>query len=76
MSNLKKQDYYSKNREDRLRYQKEYYVKNKNKIRDTIKKKRKGDPEWAAKEKKYNQDYYAKNKRKIMVQRLNKKPRI
>jgi len=73
MSRFKKQEYYKKNREERLEYQKEYYIVNRSEIRERLKKKRKDDPEWAAKQKKYNREYYRNNKKRIMEKRAKKK---
>jgi len=69
MVDLKKQNYYKKNREARLEYQKEYYITNRAGISERLKKKRKDDPKWVKELKEYNREYYKKNKLRIIKQR-------
>ena len=69
MADPKKQEYYRKNREKRLQYQREYYQNNK-KMFDRKEELLKAlDPEKWKKEQKrrkqYNREYYLKNRDKI-----------
>jgi len=76
MANLKKQEYYRKNREDRLKYQKDYYEQNRDRIKKARAKKMLTEPDSIEKEKAYNQGYYMKNKARIMEQRRLKRRSI
>lgn len=73
MGNTKKQEYYLKNRRERLDYQREYYKRNKDWIKRKKELKLANDPEVALRQKEYNKNYYIKNKEKIKDQRLKKR---
>jgi len=76
MPDVKKQEYYRKNREERLQYQRDYYDQNKDKIKSNRKKRMLNEPDLIDKEQKYNKKYYLKNKKRIMKRRRNKKRSI
>jgi hypothetical protein len=69
MPDPKKQEYYQKNREARIRYQNEYYRKN----RGIIKRRREVsnflDPEQKEALSRYNKEYYARNRDRIKARR-------
>jgi len=69
MADELKRKYYQDNREERLAYQREYYRKNKLKIKEAKETRREKDPEWEAKQREYNRSYYLKNKERIMLKR-------
>ena len=69
MHKEKKKEYYLKNKEKRLAYQKEYYNINKALIRRRKELKRADDPNWAERQRQYNKNYYAINKDRIKKQR-------
>tara|TARA_R110002020_G_C16233775_1_gene768599 strand:- start:1287 stop:1559 length:273 start_codon:yes stop_codon:yes gene_type:complete len=66
MPDPKKQEYYRKNREKRLRYQREYYTNNKGMFERKEELLKALDPEeWKTRRKKrkeYNREYYRKNR--------------
>ena len=68
----KKKKYYQENRERRLAYQKEYYRKNKNRIKRKKELKQANDPSWIDKQREYNRQYYIKNRERIQQQRAEK----
>jgi len=81
MPDPKKQEYYRKNRETRLKYQREYYVRRKARL---AREKELGlllDPEeWTEEQKarveyrrEYHRQYYLKNRDKIRMQRAGKR---
>jgi hypothetical protein len=76
MPNAKKQEYYRKNRESRIRYQKSYYERNRN----VIKRKREVnnflEPEQKEALSRYNKDYYARNRDRIRAQRRARAERL
>jgi len=76
MPDVKKQEYYRKNREERLQYQKDYYNQNREHIRKNKIKKMLSDPYLINKEKSYHREYYKKNKKRIMERRRNKRRSI
>jgi hypothetical protein len=73
MPNAKKQEYYRKNKEARVQYQRAYYEKNKHiivrkrEVRDFL------DPEEREAMREYNKRYYAANKERIKEQRKQKR---
>ena len=71
MPDLKKQEYYRKNREKRLRYQAQWYARNKQKIERADEVLQVTDHEaWEKKRKKkrdYNKRYYEKNKDRLLA---------
>ena len=69
MPNVKKQEYYRKNRKKRLEYQHEYYNQNKEKIKGKREQKMIDDPDIREKERGYNKSYYTENKQRIMERR-------
>jgi len=69
MSDSPKAKYYQENRDERLRYQRNYYEENKEGIRTKIRQKKEGDPEWAEKRKEYNRKYYRNNRDRIRARR-------
>jgi|TARA_R100001460_G_scaffold88476_2_gene130000 tRNA A37 N6-isopentenylltransferase MiaA len=76
MPNLKKQEYYRKNREKRLKYQQEWYARNKDKIERAGEILQVTDPEeWEKRKKKkrdYNKRYYEKNRAKILARQKDR----
>jgi hypothetical protein len=72
MADARKQEYYRKNREKRIAYQRAYYERNrhiiirKREVRDFL------DPEEKEAMKKYNKEYYVKNKERIKQRRKAK----
>lgn len=73
MPNAKKQEYYRKNKEARIAYQRAYYAKNKHiiirkrEVRDFL------EPEEREAMSQYNKRYYAANKERIKEQRKRKR---
>jgi hypothetical protein len=73
MPNAKKQEYYRKNKEARVQYQRAYYEKNKHiivrkrEVRDFL------EPEEREAMREYNKRYYAANKERIKEQRKQKR---
>jgi|TARA_R100000081_G_scaffold56676_1_gene27832 hypothetical protein len=69
MPDAKKQEYYRKNREKRLQYQREYYRSNKEVFERKEELLKTLDPEeWKKRRKKradYNKEYYRKNRNSI-----------
>jgi len=72
MPNKKKQEYYLKNREKRLKYQNDYYKENKERIKRLKEIKKDSDPGWLEKQRRYNREYYRLNKEKIRNQRAER----
>ena len=72
MADELKRKYYQDNREERLAYQREYYRKNKLKIKEAKEARKEKDPEWEAKQREYNRNYYLKNKERIMLKRAKR----
>jgi|TARA_Y100000593_G_C4210404_1_gene286501 hypothetical protein len=69
MSDSPKAKYYQENREERLRYQRNYYEENKESIRDKLRQKKEKDPAWVEKRKEYNREYYRNNRDRIQARR-------
>ena len=71
MADPKKQEYYKKNKEKRLKYQHEWYARNKEVFERKDEILQVTDPEeWERKRKKkkeYNRKYYLKNREKILA---------
>jgi hypothetical protein len=73
MPNAKKQEYYRKNKEARITYQRAYYAKNKHiivrkrEVRDFL------EPEEREAMREYNKRYYEANKERIKEQRKRKR---
>ena len=64
-----KPNYYSRNREARKEYQRQYYINNRDRIISKRKIEKDKHPDrWEAR-KKYNQEYYKKNKERILARR-------
>lgn len=76
MVDEKKQNYYIKNRRERLQYQKDYYELNKENIKKGRAKRKLDEPSLVDKEQLYHRKYYEKNKERIMKQRRYKRSRI
>ena len=72
MSESPKVKYYQDNREERLRYQRNYYEENKETIRENLRQKKEEDPAWAEKRKKYNREYYRNNRDRIQARRKSR----
>ena len=72
MPNVKKQEYYRKNREKRLKYQRDYYELNKERIKKNRADRMDKEPDRMDKERSYNKEYYKKNKERIMARRKAK----
>ena len=77
MPDPQKQEYYRKNREKRLQYQRGYYLSNKPVIERKEELLKALDPaEWKKRRKKrklYNKEYYLKNRERIRERQRNKK---
>jgi hypothetical protein len=69
MTPEQRKEYYIKNREARLAYQKRYYELYKDAINEKVLERRRKDPNWLSRQKKYNKEYYLKNKERIKKQR-------
>jgi len=69
MADKSKQKYYQKNKKERLKYQREYYKRNAEKIRRKRELKKEDDPSWAEAQRNYNRQYYINNKKKIKAKR-------
>lgn len=69
MTPEERKEYYRKNREARLAYQKRYYALYKEAIREKTVERQKSDPDWMQKQKEYNKKYYLKNKDRIKKKR-------
>jgi hypothetical protein len=72
MPDEQKKKYYRNNRDERLKYQREYYRKNKQKILRNLEIKRVEDPDWAEAQRAYHRSYYLKNRDLIREKRLKK----
>mgnify|MGYP003130829002 CR=1 FL=1 len=72
MPDVKKQEYYRKNREKRLKYQNDYYKENKERIKRLKEIKKDSDPDWAENQRRYNREYYKLNREKIKKQRAKR----
>ena len=72
MADELKQKYYQEHREARLAYQREYYLKNKLKIKEAKESRKEKDPEWGDKQRDYNREYYLKNRERIMKKRAKR----
>jgi len=72
MPNAKKQEYYQKNREARIAYQKAYYQKNRHVISRKREVREFLDPEEREAMSRYNKDYYARNRERIKARRKAK----
>jgi|TARA_R110002110_G_scaffold158444_1_gene355776 hypothetical protein len=66
-----KLDYYARNRQARKEYQREYYIRNKNRIKRKRKLEELNDPEKFIDRKNYNRSYYQKNRARILKRRAN-----
>lgn len=73
MPDKSKQDYYIKNKKKRLKYQREYYQKNADKIKRGRDLKKENDPSWIGTQREYNRKYYIENKKKIKTKRADTK---
>ncbi len=62
-------NYYSRNKEARKDYQKQYYNNNKERIRRKRMMEELDSPEKFEARKRYNQEYYRKNKEQILKKR-------
>jgi len=76
MSLSRKQEYYLNNREKRLRYQREYYHRNKDWIKRKKELKEAEDPDIPLRQKEYNKKYYINNKERIKKQRRNRRLKL
>jgi len=64
-----KDSYYARNRKDRLAYQKEYYWRNKDKILEKERERKKVDDEYKERKRVYNEHYFATHRVQIYEQR-------
>ena len=69
MPDKTKQNYYQKNKKKRLKYHREYYKKNAEKIKRNRDLKKENHPTWSADQREYNRQYYINNKEKIKAKR-------
>lgn len=65
MTPEERKEYYRKNREKRLAYQKRYYETHKKQIRKKLEARKVDDPAWIEKQREYNREYYRKNRAQI-----------
>ena len=72
MPDSSKKDYYQKNREARIAYQKQYYKDNKEAIKRRKELRLADDPEWGEERRAYNKSYYKKNREHIKRTRLKR----
>jgi hypothetical protein len=72
MTPEQRKEYYRKNKESRLAYQKRYYELYKDAIRERADERKKNDPGWLAKQKEYNRKYYLKNRDRINKKRKSR----
>jgi hypothetical protein len=73
MANLKKQEYYNSKRDERLKYQQEYYLRNKERISRKKEVDNLIDPEKREALYVYNQNYYLKNRDRLRENRRLKR---
>ncbi len=73
MPDPRKQEYYQKNRESRISYQRDYYQKNKHVISRKREVREFLDPEEREAMKQYNREYYARNRDRIKERRKAKR---
>jgi hypothetical protein len=64
-----KLDYYARNKEARREYQRQYYIRNKDRIKRKRKLEELNDPEKFTERKNYNRSYYQKNRARILKKR-------
>jgi len=64
-----RKEYYRKNRKKRLEYQKKYYERHKDKIREKLDWRKAENPEWYERQREYNREYYRKNRTRIRQSR-------
>ena len=69
MTPKERKEYYRKNREERLAYQKRYYKTHKKKIREKLEKRKAENPDWVEKQRAYNREYYRKHRTRIRLSR-------
>ena len=69
INSMETQDYYTRNKEARKEYQREYYKKNKERIRRKRKLEELENPSKFTERKNYNSEYYQRNKEKILKRR-------
>ena len=75
MADKSKKNYYQINKEDRLKYQREYYRRNKEAIKRRRELKLAENPELVDEQKEYNKKYYIENKERIKTKRAVTKKR-
>ena len=75
MADKSKKNYYQINKEDRLKYQREYYRRNKETIKRRRELKLAENPELVDEQKEYNKKYYIENKERIKTKRAVTKKR-
>ena len=75
MADKSKKNYYQINKEARLKYQREYYRRNKEAIKRRRELKLAENPELADEQKEYNKKYYIENKERIKTKRAVTKKR-
>ena len=66
---MDEESYYSQNKQSRKAYQKEYYAKNRLRIKRKRRMEELDDPEKFEERKAYNREYYQKNKERILKKR-------
>ena len=69
MADKSKKNYYQINKEDRLKYQRDYYRRNKENIKRKRELKLAESPELVDEQKEYNKNYYVENKERIKAKR-------
>ena len=75
MADKSKKNYYQINKEDRLKYQREYYRRNKEAIKRRRELKLAENPELVDEQKEYNKKYYIENNDRIKTKRAVTKKR-
>ncbi len=76
MPDAKKQEYYLRNRESRIRYQKDYYRRNRHAIMRRREVSDFLDPEQKEALSQYNKSYYERNRDRIRAQRKARAERL
>jgi|14BtaG_2_1085337.scaffolds.fasta_scaffold29011_2 hypothetical protein len=64
--------YYTRNKQARKEYQRQYYHNNRQKILRKMELRRHLEPDKTEELKKYNRDYYLKNRERILARRREK----